>query len=135
VKRLLRRVLSPLSPVPAAKAKAGNGATSVDDRKVDWKAKATDAIARAKKFEEDAKHQAKRAEKFRAAAERWEKRAADFDELNTRLRDLERELAVAREHLMAVEVKLDILEGAANVLDVRTRVAIHQAPTETGASA
>jgi hypothetical protein len=31
---------------------------------------------------------------------------------------------MAREHLMLVDVKLDILEGAANVLDVRTRSAI-----------
>jgi uncharacterized protein involved in exopolysaccharide biosynthesis len=107
----------------------------VDDRKVDWKAKASDAIARAKEFEAEAKQQAKRAEKFRAAAERWEKRAADFDALNAKLRDLERELAVAREHLMAVEIKLDILEGAANVLDIRTRATIHQTPAEAGARA
>ena len=105
----------------------------MDDRKVDWKAKASEAMARAKEFEVEAKHQAKRAEKFRLAAERWEQRAADFDALNARLRELERELAVAREHLMAVEVKLDILEGAANVLDVRTRAAIHQPTAETGA--
>ena len=107
----------------------------MDDRKVDWKAKASDATARAKEFEEHAKHEAKRAEKFRLAAERWEKRASEFDALNARLRDLERELAVAREHLMAVEVKLDILEGAANVLDVRTRATIHPTPAETGARA
>jgi hypothetical protein len=129
-------MLSPLGSEPSAKPpKPRTGASDVDDRKVDWKAKAADAIARAKEFEADAKHQAKRAEKFRQAAERWEKRAAEFDELNVRLRDLERELAVAREHLMAVEVKLDILEGAANVLDVRTRATIHQAPVETGARA
>jgi hypothetical protein len=35
---------------------------------------------------------------------------------------------------MAIEVKLDILEGAANVLDSRTRVAISQS-NKTGATA
>jgi hypothetical protein len=40
---------------------------------------------------------------------------------------------MAREHLMAIEVKLDILEGAANVLDVRTRTAIGKQPRQTGA--
>jgi len=30
-------------------------------------------------------------------------------------------LSMARDHLMAIEAKLDILEGAANVLDLRTR--------------
>jgi hypothetical protein len=34
---------------------------------------------------------------------------------------------------MAIEVKLDILEGAANVLDSRTRAAIRQS-TGTGAT-
>ena len=126
-------MFAPAAGAPRVPPTAKNGTKNVDDQK-DWKSKAADAIARARKFEEEAKQQAKRAEKFRAAAERWEQRADEFDALNARLDDLERELAVAREHLMAVEVKLDILEGAANVLDVRTRVAIHQAPAETGAS-
>ena len=127
-------MLSPLGGTPVRKsAKPQNGATDVDDRKAEWKTKATEALARAKEFEAEAKHQAKRAEKFRLAAERWEKRAAEFDALTARLKDVERDLAVAREHLMAVEVKLDILEGAANVLDVRTRAAIHQQPAQSGA--
>jgi hypothetical protein len=104
----------------------------VDDQK-DWKKKAVDAIERAKKFEAEAKHEAKRAEKFRQAVERLEQRTVAFDELTARLKDVERELAVAREHLMAVEVKLDILEGAANILDIRTRAVIHQPSAETGA--
>jgi hypothetical protein len=109
---------------------SAQGSTDVNDK--DWKAKATEAISRAKQFEEQARHEAKRAEKFKVAAERLEKRTAAFDELASRLKEVERELAVAREHLMAIEVKLDILEGAANVLDVRTRTAIQQ-QAETGA--
>jgi hypothetical protein len=106
----------------------------VDDQK-DWKARATEAISRAKQFEEQAKHEAKRAEKFKATAERLEKRIEGFEEMAARLKDVERELAVAREHLMAIEVKLDILEGAANVLDVRTRTAIQQHAADAGARA
>lgn len=132
MKNILRRLIAPESGAPRESRKSQNGSKTVDDQK-DWKAKATEAIARAKKFEEDAKHQAKRAEKFRMAAERMEERVAEVELLTARLKEAERELAVAREHLMAVEVKLDILEGAANVLDIRTRAAIHQHITETGA--
>jgi hypothetical protein len=128
-------VLTPLGNTPPPKAAKRNGATDVDDPKADWKTKATEAIARAKQYEAEARQQTKTAEKFRQLFERSEKKAAEFDEINARLKDLERELAIAREHLMAVEVKLDILEGAANVLDVRTRAAIHQPPVETGARA
>jgi hypothetical protein len=41
----------------------------------------------------------------------------------------------AREHLMAIEVKRDSLEGAANVLDLRTPAAISKRHTETSAPA
>ena len=44
--------------------------------------------------------------------------------LRMRLVEAEQSLGLAREHLMAIDVKLDILEGAANVLDARTRAAI-----------
>ena len=40
-------------------------------------------------------------------------------------------LALAREQLTAIEVKLDILEGAANVLDARTRVVTKRQPEPT----
>jgi hypothetical protein len=118
----------------APRVPSRSGEAGVDDPKTNWKAKAADAVARAKQFEEQARHEAKRAEKYRQAAERMEKRTASLEELVARLKVVERELAVAREHLMAVEVKLDILEGAANVLDLRTRIAIHET-SETGASA
>jgi hypothetical protein len=42
---------------------------------------------------------------------------------------------VARDHLMAIEVKLDILEGAANVLDRRTRITAPQDQHESSARA
>jgi chromosome segregation ATPase len=105
----------------------------VDERKTDWKAKAGEAIARAKALEAELKHQAKRVEKLKGLAVKLEQRDAELEKLRERLATAERELSVAREHLMAVEVKLDILEGAANVLDARTRAAIRPQPRETGA--
>ncbi len=42
-------------------------------------------------------------------------------ELERRLAAAQQDLETARASLSAIEVKLDILEGAANVLDVRTR--------------
>lgn len=60
-----------------------------------------------------------------------QKRRTDFEALQLRLTTTERELAIARESLMAVEVKLDILEGAANVLDARTRDVLAERNVET----
>ncbi len=129
MKELLKRLLG----APGAPSTAKPSADEKAPR--DWKAKAADAIARAKAFEAEAQREAKRAEKFKAAAERLQKQSPDFEKLRERLLVAERELTVAREHLMAVEVKLDILEGAANVLDARTRLAIRPQPRETGVSA
>jgi chromosome segregation ATPase len=58
-------------------------------------------------------------------AEEWKSRA---DALTTQVRDLKERLdetrrvtTVARQHLMATEVKLDLIEAAVQVLDARTR--------------
>ena len=72
----------------------------------------------------------------RAEAERLRVREDEAGKMSERLIETEHALAIAREQLTAVEVKLDILEGAANILDVRTRTALspqHQ-PDKTGAS-
>ena len=57
----------------------------------------------------------------RKLAEVEQKRGRAIDDLTGRLEKAERALTVARQTLIAIEVKLDILEGAANVLDIRTR--------------
>lgn len=98
-----------------------------------WKAKSNDTAARVKTAETEARHQAKRAEKFKADAERLKQQHVELERVQQQLAAAERELTVAREHLMAVEVKLDILEGAANILDARTRSVVRQRPDETGA--
>ena len=63
-------------------------------------------------------------------------REQEFGKLSEQLTETERALAVAREQLTAVEVKLDILEGAANILDIRTRTAPAPQPksNKTGAA-
>jgi chromosome segregation ATPase len=69
----------------------------------------------------------------RESDEATQKHTAAIEELHHRLAAAEHQLSIARETLMAVDVKLDILEGAANVLDLRTRQAmVHRdAPAES----
>ena len=92
-----------------------------------WKDRAREATARADKLAEDLNRQTK-------LLERQQQQTTDSEKLRERLSLAERELIAAREQLMAVEVKLDILEGAANVLDLRTRAAISRQHTSTTAS-
>jgi len=116
-----------------------------------WKGKTNEAAQRVKTLERDAAKREQRAEKERhdlqeqmskrqrevahlqTQVDRLGKTNAEIDQLLVRLADAERDLSVAREHLMAVDVKLDILEGAANVLDTRTRSAIVQQAGKTNA--
>jgi chromosome segregation ATPase len=58
-------------------------------------------------------------------------RAARVEDLRHKIADVQQKMAWAekstqlgREHLMAIEVKLDIVEGAIKVLDQRTRAAL-----------
>jgi chromosome segregation ATPase len=93
------------------------------------------------KLAEMASEHERRRSRIREAAADASKRIAALEE-QLRKRDLQAEatareaatvdagvvaavqdLDLARQHLMAIEVKLDILEGAANVLDTRVRVA------------
>ena len=109
-----------------------------DDLKVGaegWKAKAADAAARVRSLEAKVTRQAQLVDKLSRSVEKHQRRRAEVETLRTSLADAVRELVVAREHLMAVEVKLDILEGAANVLDLRTRAAVPRPHSGTGASA
>jgi chromosome segregation ATPase len=97
-----------------------------------WKSRAVEAekiardadtrMAQQRQQWEDAKGDAeKQIRELRAELEAQAQQRADLKALRKRLSDAERELTVAREYLMLFEVKLDVLEGAANVLDSRTR--------------
>ncbi len=90
-----------------------------------WRGKTEEAQKLLQRAEERAAREAQRLEKLRADTERQtardQKRAIDFPALESRLEDAERTLVATRDHLMSTDVKLDLLEGAANVLDARTR--------------
>lgn len=66
--------------------------------------------------------------KVRREAERLRahdtRRSARLDDLRDRMTWAEKATTLGREHLMAIEVKLDIVEGAIKVLDQRTRAAL-----------
>lgn len=91
----------------------------------EWQVKADEARKRVKEIEADATRKVQRVEKSLEEREkqiaREKKGAIDVPALEHRLDAAEQDLADARDNLMAIEVKLDILEGAATVLDRRTR--------------
>ena len=90
-----------------------------------WRSKVDEAQKRVKELEGEVSREAQRFRKEKAEIEkqavREKKKTVDTDALDARLDEADHDLAVARDHLMAIEVKLDILEGAATVLDGRTR--------------
>jgi chromosome segregation ATPase len=101
----------------------------------EWKKKAAQAEAHQRSIETELRRQSQLVAKLRGSVDKWKEYQADVKKLRDRLNDTERELMVARDHLMAIEVKLDILEGAANVLDKRTRSSASKDRHETGARA
>jgi phage shock protein A len=91
-----------------------------------WKTQAGEALARVKSLEGEVQRQSGLLTDARRLVEKVQGADSDRTKLREQLASNQRELMLAREHLMAIEVKLDILEGAANVLDARTRIAISQ---------
>jgi chromosome segregation ATPase len=136
MKRFLSALLAMFGLVPARRhhlllQQAGELKASV----ASWKAKATEATGRAKSLEQEVRRQRQITDKTKAVAHKARQRQVDLETVQARLQHAERELAGAREHLMVIEVKLDILEGAANVLDARTRTAVARPSGGTGAPA
>jgi len=100
----------------------------VADLKADaegWKRRHDDDARRAAEHQEAAAQAAARAD---ARAEELKARGdalmAEVKELRARLQDAHRAASVVREHLMATETKLDLIEAALQVLDTRTRAAV-----------
>jgi len=122
MKRFLSRVLAVFGLVSAGRYEAlSRAAEELKTASHSWKTQAGEDRARAKSLETELRHQRELAERHELTVEKLRHRRDEIDKLRMRLADAERELTVARDHLMAIEVKLDILEGAANVLDKRTR--------------
>ena len=113
MKRFLSRLLAAFGLVSAGRYDAlSRAAEELKAASQNWKIQAGEERARAKSIETELRRQRELAERHELAAEKLRRRRDDVDKLRTRLADAERELAVARDHLMAIEVKLDILEGA-----------------------
>jgi len=129
VKRLLIRLLAAVGLVPAGRYRAlKRQADEFRAGTSEWKAKAREALDQVKKLSIDLKMQSQ-------LVDQLQQRTSEFQTLQERLAAAERDLATAREQLMAVEVKLDILEGAANVLDTRTRSVVSRQRSGSSASA
>jgi chromosome segregation ATPase len=111
-----------------AKAQREKEATENRTQSKALKAEITDAARALKLKEQELAKQAHRIDKLKEAVEHANRRRGDVQGMLKRLVEAEQELTAARNHLMVVEVKLDILEGAANVLDARTRTAPAQQP-------
>jgi len=135
MKRALLALLRACGLVPARRYEALVRETkNIKRDRLEWKNKAVEASTRARSFKKQAARQAARLTEAVKAADTGSRRQ-ELDALQARLEGAERELTTAREHLMVIESKLDILEGAANVLDARTRHGVAPDPGETGASA
>jgi chromosome segregation ATPase len=135
VKQLLIRLANLFGVVPASRYKSlVNQLDEARNSAQAWKSRAGDALARVKSLEGDLKRHERLIKEARVAAEKAHHQRGEATKLQEQLAETERELMLAREHLMAIEVKLDILEGAANVLDARTRSAVRHHPTGTGAA-
>jgi hypothetical protein len=136
MKRFLNRLLAVFGLVSARRYHAvARAAEEQKAASLSWKHQASEERGRAKSLETELRRQRELAEKHAITVEKLRRRRDEVDKLRTRLADAERELTVARDHLMAIEVKLDILEGAANVLDKRTRSTAPRDRSGTGAHA
>ena len=127
MKRLLIKLLAAFGLVTAGRYEAlRREADELRTSTQDSKAKVRETKERLARLSLDAKMKAR-------VAKDLQQRVSNLQALQKRLTVAERDLAAARELLMAVDVKLDILEGAANVLDVRTRSVVSR--QRSGASA
>lgn len=91
----------------------------------EWKELAAQAEADAERMRAGAEHAKARASEWKGRAEVFEKEKRD---LRARLEEAQRAATVARDYVMATEAKLDLIEAAIQVLDLRTREAAITGP-------
>lgn len=126
MKTLVIRLLAAFGLAPAGSV-AAHARLAADAKAgaVAWKTKAAEAMERAKSLEAEVKRQSQTIHRLEATTEKLRQRQDEIERLlRVRLVEAEQALGLAREHLMVIDTKLDILEGAANVLDARTRATI-----------
>jgi chromosome segregation ATPase len=100
-----------------------------------WKEKAGDLLKKLERSDTQLKRHIRALRHARADVDKLQQRVAEFDRLREQLGQTDEALMIAREQLTAIEVKLDILEGAANILDARTRTVPQQQPVPTTGAA
>jgi chromosome segregation ATPase len=133
VKNVVVKALAALGLVPARRYdEMSRRLRDLTRDRDDWKKRAVKASRRERTLEEHGRELARQLKKLQRQARPVAE--GDLTAMQTRLADTERALTLAREHLNAIEVKLEILEGAANVLDARTRMAPQHRPDKTGAA-
>jgi chromosome segregation ATPase len=147
---LLRKAFSVVGLTSSAHARAlSQRAEAADRRAGELKEALAGARAEAARWKTKAAELGERLAKLDDAAERlprlerdlqqWktrdEKHVAQLGEVRERMERAERAVALSREHLMATETKLDIIEAAVNVLDARTRRALEASAPESAAAA
>lgn len=112
--------LAPARTVRALEARSKDERGALEKARGDvqtWKARAEELSARAKHADDLAARLAK-AEK---QAQRADGYLAELREARERVERAEKAIALSREHLMATETKLDLVQAALGVLDQRTR--------------
>ena len=133
---MLRKIAARLGLVPAHRYNAlRRAADESHAASVAWKDKAGDLTRKAEKSEAELKRHMRRLRHARSDVEKLQQRDAELERLREQLTQTEQALVLAREQLTAIEVKLDILEGAANVLDARTRTSPQRQPGPTTGAA
>lgn len=127
MKTAIIKALSVVGLVPAGRyAVASRRADEMSSELQGWKKRTTKAEARATELE---KRVAELKQRLDEHSQSLADRAREVVKMQKRLAQTEAALDAARKHLMTIEVKLEILEGAANVLDARTRAAIQARKT------
>lgn len=146
---LITNVLAPLGLAPAGHAKqlkaeserAAEKLRTLEGRSAQLKAdaeswkrrheetsrKLADAQAEIARAEAKAQREEARAQELKA---RGDALVAEMKEMRVRLQDASRTGGTVREHLMATETKLDLIEAALQVLDARTRSALIAQPAD-----
>ena len=133
---MLTKIAARLGLVPAHRYDAlRRAADESHAASVSWKDKAGDLMRKFEQSEAELKRHIRQLRHSRSDVEKLQQREAEFERLREQLTQTEQALALAREQLTAIVVKLDILEGPANVLDARPRTAPQRQPGPTTGAA
>ena len=126
MKTIIAKALAVLGLVPAHRyAELSRRVKELGGDLASWKKRAIKGERRERALQAQARDLETRLQK----QARWmsigvEQQRGELSAMQAQLAEVQAALTLTREHLMAIEVKLEILEGAANVLDARTRAQI-----------